>query len=134
MKTFKLWNPASLDEAIGLLPSRRGATKIDDVRVLAGGQDLIPEMKEHLVEPEGLVALAGVPGLAGIELAGQRLRVGAMTTLTQVAEDETVRRGWTAVATRCAATRRSWRWPWSTRGCSCSPRPCARAGSSGCGC
>jgi xanthine dehydrogenase YagS FAD-binding subunit len=98
MKAFKLWNPTSVDEVIELLPSRRGPAEMEDARVLAGGQDLLPTMKEHLVEPDELVQLRGVPGLDGIELEGERLHLGAMATLARVAADERVRSTWTAVA------------------------------------
>ena len=47
MKDFTLLAPRTLPEAIALLPSGRGR----EVALLAGGQDLLTEMKEHLVEP-----------------------------------------------------------------------------------
>ena len=38
---------------------------------MAGGQDLLTEMKEHLVEPERVVNLKSIPGLDAIEVVGR---------------------------------------------------------------
>src|SRR6202161_1774493 len=56
---FRYEAPHSLDEAIGLL--RDGG---DDVKVLAGGQSLVPMMKLRFASPEMLVDINNVPGLA----------------------------------------------------------------------
>src|SRR6201996_684144 len=56
---FRYEAPHSLDEAIGLL--RDGG---DYVKVLAGGQSLVPMMKLRFASPDMLVDINGVPGLA----------------------------------------------------------------------
>src|SRR5487761_1495138 len=56
---FRYEAPHSLDEAIGLL--RDGG---DDVKVLAGGQSLVPMMKLRFASPELLVDINNVPDLA----------------------------------------------------------------------
>ena len=56
---FRYEAPHSLDEAIGLL--RDGG---DDVKVLAGGQSLVPMMKLRFASPEMVVDINNVPGLA----------------------------------------------------------------------
>ena len=56
---FRYEAPHSLDEAIGLL--RDGG---DYVKVLAGGQSLVPMMKLRFASPEMLVDINNVPGLA----------------------------------------------------------------------
>ena len=56
---FRYEAPHSLDEAIALL--RDGG---DDVKVLAGGQSLVPMMKLRFASPEMLVDINNVPGLA----------------------------------------------------------------------
>jgi 2-furoyl-CoA dehydrogenase FAD binding subunit len=48
-------------------------------KALAGGQSLVPMMAMRLVRPSVLVDLARVPGLAGVDEEGERVRVGAMT-------------------------------------------------------
>jgi aerobic carbon-monoxide dehydrogenase medium subunit len=56
---FRYEAPHSLDEAIALL--RDGG---DDVKVLAGGQSLVPMMKLRFANPELLVDINNLPGLA----------------------------------------------------------------------
>lgn len=81
MKSFTLVNPSTLDgalEALAQAMDRRGRSK---AAILAGGQDLLTEMKEHLAEPEKLVNLKGVAGLSTVQLDGELLRIGALATL-----------------------------------------------------
>jgi carbon-monoxide dehydrogenase medium subunit len=84
---FTYHKVGSLDEAIRLLGAH-GA----DAKLLAGGHSLLPIMKLRLVEPEHLVDIDGVSELRGIELVGDRLRIGALTTHGQVERDPLVRR------------------------------------------
>lgn len=90
---FDYLAPTSMDEALSVL-SERG----DEVKLLAGGQSLIPLMKLRLARPAALVDLAGVPGLDGVEEAGGHLRVGAMTRTAALAESELLRERYPAMA------------------------------------
>jgi xanthine dehydrogenase YagS FAD-binding subunit len=81
MKSFEMALPRSVDEAVRLLPAKIGD---DRARLLAGGQDLLTELKEHLVEPETLVNLKSIPGLRGVREEGDLLRIGALTTLADL--------------------------------------------------
>ena len=64
----------TLYDAIRVLDERG-----DGARVLAGGQSLMATLNMRLSAPEVLVDIGRVPGLAGIEDAGDHLRIGAMT-------------------------------------------------------
>src|SRR5690606_19430353 len=90
---FQHHAPRTLAEAIGLM-SELG----DRARLVAGGTDLVPNMKHGLVEPEHLVSLRGVRELEGIEETGDHLEIGAMTTIQTVADDPRVRRWAPALA------------------------------------
>lgn len=83
MKNFRLQNPTELGAALALLDTpgaRSGRT-----RALAGGQDLLTEMKEHLVEPDELVNLKGVRELRSLALdAAGALEMGALVTLSEL--------------------------------------------------
>ena len=81
---FDYHRPESLDEALRLL------AELDDAKVLAGGQSLIPVMKLRLAAPEHLVDINRVPGLDGIEESGGSLRVGALARHNQVAASDVV--------------------------------------------
>lgn len=84
---FAYHRPGRLDEALELL-ERYG----DDARVVAGGTDLVPNMKHRLFEPAHLVALSGMEELQGIRSDGEVLDIGATETLARVAADPQVRR------------------------------------------
>jgi xanthine dehydrogenase YagS FAD-binding subunit len=87
-------NPTSLDEALALAGDpAAGATAY-----LAGGQDLLSEMQEHLAGPDRVVNLKSIPGLAAIDTAGGALRLGALATIARVERDATIRARWTALA------------------------------------
>jgi xanthine dehydrogenase YagS FAD-binding subunit len=101
MKAFKLHNPTELAGALALLDTpeaRAGKT-----RILAGGQDLLTEMKEHLAEPDALVNLKRIPGLDAIEAGGGEIVLGALCTLAALEEHAELARRVPALA-QAAAT------------------------------
>jgi carbon-monoxide dehydrogenase medium subunit len=63
-----------------------------DARLLAGGQSLLASLAFRLSEPATLIDISRVPELAGIAVAGDRLRVGALTTHAELGASEAVRR------------------------------------------
>ncbi|WP_419938901.1 FAD binding domain-containing protein [Candidatus Palauibacter sp.] len=72
--------PRALDEALSLL-----AAHGDDAMPIAGGTDLVPNMKHGLFTPGHLVALSRVREMRGIASTGDEIRIGAAETLTSVA-------------------------------------------------
>ena len=87
LPTFQVATPTSVDAVVALL-SEHG----DDAMLIAGGTDLVPNMKHELFTPKLVISLGSVPELAGIEEDDTGLRIGAMTTLETVASDERVQR------------------------------------------
>jgi carbon-monoxide dehydrogenase medium subunit len=81
---FEFHRPSSLDEALGLLSS------LEDAKVLAGGQSLIPVMKLRFAAPAHLVDINRVPDLDRIEESGGTLRIGALARHNQMAGSELV--------------------------------------------
>jgi aerobic carbon-monoxide dehydrogenase medium subunit len=71
---FDYHAPSTLEEAAGLLAG------LDNAKVLAGGQSLVPMMNFRYVIVDHLVDLAQVEGLRGITVAGGAMRIGAMTS------------------------------------------------------
>jgi xanthine dehydrogenase YagS FAD-binding subunit len=93
MKAFEFVNPSSLKEVPALLgPNREKAV------LLAGGIDLLGELKEGLVEPDRVVNLKAVSGLNAIKADGKGLRIGALTTLAQIEADPVVQKTYKALA------------------------------------
>jgi 4-hydroxybenzoyl-CoA reductase subunit beta len=86
LPTLSVETPSSLEQALGLLAEHAGRAL-----PIAGGTDLLPNLKHRLLEPELLVSLAKVEELRGIDLdADGALVIGAMTPLDVVARDERV--------------------------------------------
>ncbi|MGZ4353131.1 MAG: FAD binding domain-containing protein, partial [Gaiellaceae bacterium] len=81
---FDYVRPASLDEALAALAA-------EDARPLAGGHSLLPMMKLRLARPATLVDIARIPGLDGIRLDGDTLRIGALARHAAVASSDVVR-------------------------------------------
>lgn len=85
MYGFAYRRAASLEEAAALLAAD------PDSKALAGGQTLIPTLKQRLAQPSALVDVARLPELSGVRLDGGRLVIGAATRHADVAANETVR-------------------------------------------
>jgi aerobic carbon-monoxide dehydrogenase medium subunit len=61
-------------------------------QVLAGGQTMIAAMKQRLQQPETLIDLAAISGLAGIKKDGNNIVIGAMTRHQDVADNADVQK------------------------------------------
>jgi 4-hydroxybenzoyl-CoA reductase subunit beta len=84
---FRYHRPASLEEAVALLREHDG-----DVMPIAGGTDLMPNMKHRLFTPGHVVSLRAVAAMRGIGVEGSELVIGAGETLSTVSADPRVRR------------------------------------------
>jgi 4-hydroxybenzoyl-CoA reductase subunit beta len=82
---FTLCRPASLAEAATLLAATPGA------RLLAGGTDLLPNLRDGLGEAPALVDLAGIAALSAITVARERTTIGSGVTLRRIASDDALR-------------------------------------------
>ncbi|TVP56805.1 MAG: 4-hydroxybenzoyl-CoA reductase [Gemmatimonadales bacterium] len=94
--------PRTVREAVELL-----AEHGTEAMPIAGGTDLVPNMKHRLFTPTHLVAVGGIPGLGGIDLralddGGWELSIGAAETLASVAESTAVRQHLPALAKAAA--------------------------------
>ena len=79
MYPFTYQRPTSVRGAIAALG------KADDAKLLAGGHTLLPTMKQRLASPATLIDLNKIEALAGIEVKGRNLLIGAMTRHADVA-------------------------------------------------
>ena len=70
---FTYHNPRTVSEAVALLG------RLDNAKALAGGQSLMPMLNMRYAMPDNVVDLNDVEGLAGIEVRGNALHIGAMT-------------------------------------------------------
>ena len=74
LREFSYHEPESLEAAIGIL-----AAGGDGARLLAGGTDLVVDMKTGRMRPSIVVNLKRIPGLSGIEAVEGGIRIGALT-------------------------------------------------------
>ena len=88
MKTapFRYHRPSSLAEAVGLLAS------LENARVIAGGQSLMPMMNFRLVTPDHLIDLGGLAEIIGVTERKGTLSIGAMTTQRTLERSEIMAR------------------------------------------
>ena len=93
MKAFEYASARDLKEAVALLGERKGKA-----RVLAGGTDLLTQMKERIAEPDRVVNIKEIPGLDRIEAGTAGLRLGALVPLSEIASHAGIRKTWRAVA------------------------------------
>jgi xanthine dehydrogenase YagS FAD-binding subunit len=93
MKTFTVNNATTVAAASSALAAGNAAP-------LAGGTDLISTLKS-MCSPTGyatLVNLKTIPDLSYIKEEGGMLKIGALTTLTEIAKNATVQSKYTALA------------------------------------
>jgi xanthine dehydrogenase YagS FAD-binding subunit len=69
-----------------------------NTEILAGGTDLLALMKDDVVAPRRLVNIKGIADLRGVTSNAQGIRVGALTTLGELADDENVKKNYPALA------------------------------------
>jgi 4-hydroxybenzoyl-CoA reductase subunit beta len=96
---FKLLRPRSIAEALDSLAQHGG-----NIRVLAGGTDLIPSMRQKLFEPEYVLDLRAIPSLRGITPdTGGGVEIGVLTSLCSIERSDFLRQHY-PVLTEAAAT------------------------------
>lgn len=79
MHDFNYHRPATLEDAQAIFLS------CDDPLFLAGGQTLIPTLKQRLRQPSDVIDLARIPDLRGITVSDDTVVIGAMTLHADVA-------------------------------------------------
>lgn len=63
----------------------------DRATVIAGGTNLIPDMRDGVKTPQILVDVSDLPELSGIRLDKGRINIGAATTIAEIAESPVIR-------------------------------------------
>lgn len=87
LPSFQLLRPRTIDETMGFLAKYPGDTKI-----VAGGTDLLPSMKQKLFTPPYLVDLRSVAELGGIATGDDGISIGALTPLSVIEHSPLIRR------------------------------------------
>ena len=84
--------PSSLDQVVALLANERG-----EARVLAGGTDLLVQMKTEVIEPVLLIDIKGIAELRQIKEEGGAFRIGAAVTGAELKEHPKLKSVWPGV-------------------------------------
>jgi carbon-monoxide dehydrogenase medium subunit len=87
MQHFQFHSAMSIDDALGFL-----AEKGDQTRVLAGGTDLIPALREEISRPGFVLNILEIAGLNGVREENHGLRIGSTTTHVQLAESNLLKK------------------------------------------
>jgi len=82
---FEYHAPTSLAEALSLL-----SANVEDAKILAGGQSLLPLMKLRLAKPEVVIDIGGLDELNYIRQEGEKICIGALTTYADLAESSLI--------------------------------------------
>ena len=93
MPNMELYQPAVLEDALAIA-DRLG----DRGWLVGGGQDTYGWLKDRAKTTDALIDLSGIESLRGIRQDGDTLEIGAMTTLTEVAENTLVRERFSLLA------------------------------------
>ncbi|MGO8800489.1 MAG: FAD binding domain-containing protein [Roseiarcus sp.] len=95
MYAFTYQRPTNVAEAVAHLAA-------EDAKLLAGGQTLLPTMKQRLASPASLVDLGKIAELSGVSREGGQIVIGAMTRHADVAGSAAVHQAIPALASLAA--------------------------------
>jgi xanthine dehydrogenase YagS FAD-binding subunit len=93
MRAFEYASPTTKEQAVGLLGASWGQTE-----VLAGGTDLLSLMKDDVVHPKRLVNIKQIKEMNRVTPGPKGLRIGALTTLGELADNVNVVADYPALA------------------------------------
>lgn len=94
---FKLLRPRTVTEAVEYLGKHA-----NEIRVLAGGTDLIPSMRQKLFDPQYVLDVRHIKELKGIRPSDGVVEIGALTTLTTIERSAFVRQHYPVLAEAAA--------------------------------
>ncbi len=83
---FEYFKPATLSEALKLLSKQRNAA------ILAGGTDIINEIKEGAAKPSALIDIKGLSSLKKIEVKNGKLTLGSLVTFSDIIESAVIKK------------------------------------------
>ncbi|MEA1902295.1 MAG: xanthine dehydrogenase family protein subunit M [Actinomycetota bacterium] len=82
---FDYLRPATLEEAVEILAKHSG-----NVRVLAGGTDLVPWLRDEMIAPDLVVDIKRIEGLDRIDHEGDVVSIGSLVTFTDLLRSDLI--------------------------------------------
>ena len=98
MKPFAIISPTTLDAARHELSERAG-----EAAILAGGTDILGEVKEGTASPAALIDLTGVEDLDTIQLSETGASVGSLVTLAEIERNDDIRQHYATLSQAAAS-------------------------------
>src|SRR5438552_2908017 len=96
---FKLLQPRTIEDAVAQL-ARHGS----NLKIVAGGTDLLPSMRQGLYTPDYVMDLSRIEELKNIKVVpGQGVEIGALATLSAIEDSEFLRRRYPVLHQAAAA-------------------------------
>ena len=92
MKQIRFAAPTSIDEAVGLLAEANGSA-----RVLAGGTDLLVQLRSGMIRPELIVDIKQIPELRAVSSEDGGFRVGAAVAGAELGEHPEIPKVWPGI-------------------------------------
>lgn len=92
MPSLSFSAPTSIDEAVKMLAGASGMAK-----VLAGGTDLLVQLRSGRARPDLIVDTKRIPGMIGIREESDRFVIGASTPGTMVYDDKALTQAWPGI-------------------------------------
>ncbi len=99
MEKFSYVNATSLKQVTSLLSDSGWG----EVMMIAGGTDLLAELKEYIETPKTLINLKTLPGMDSISADASGLKIGALTTVAEIAMHPTIQHHYTVLAQAAAS-------------------------------
>ncbi|HUT69874.1 MAG TPA: xanthine dehydrogenase family protein subunit M [Desulfatiglandales bacterium] len=91
---FEYTEPVTIEDAVNLLAKHNGKAK-----VIAGGTDLIVQMRQKMIKSDHLIDIARIPGLDRIDYDDEGgLRIGALTTIRAIEKSAEIRENYPAIS------------------------------------
>ncbi len=95
---FDFHEPQTLSEACQVMAHFRGKAK-----VIAGGTDLLVDMKRKATSPEQIVSIARINELRQIDLSSDTLRIGSCVTVSEIEASNVIGKRWAALCSGARA-------------------------------
>ncbi len=99
MEKFSYINATSLEQVTSLLSDSGWG----EVMLIAGGTDLLAELKEYVETPKTLINLKTLPGMDSITADASGLKIGALATIDDIARHPTIQHHYTVLAQAAAS-------------------------------
>ena len=99
MEKFSYVNATSVKQVTSLLRDSGWG----EVMVVAGGTDLLGELKEYIETPQTLINLKTLPDMDSISVAAAGLKIGALVTVADIARHPTIQEHYTVLAQAAAS-------------------------------